>query len=102
MGNKVVQQPKRIGRRQAWSVSLYGHRAVELMRRLQPLMGERRQAKIAELLATWDAVPHKQPRGSGLRTPATCHPDKPNEGNGLCSTCYMRRWRARRREAALA
>jgi len=41
-----------------------------------------------------DAKPKRQ-----SRTPATCHPDKPNFGRGLCSTCYFRERRAPAAEA---
>jgi hypothetical protein len=95
MGNKVTAQPKRTGK-QAWSVSLYGHRAVALMRVLHPYMGQRRSARIAELLAGWDSVPHKNPKGSG-RAAAKCHPDQPVAGAGLCNTCYARQYRLGRR-----
>jgi hypothetical protein len=104
LGNKVVKQPKRVGK-QAWSVSLYGHRAVEWLRVLQPLMGDRRAERIAELLEEWDARAHKAPKGRGS-SPATCHPDKPVMGGGLCGTCYARRyragWRVRATETVIA
>lgn len=28
-------------------------------------------------------------------TRATCHPDKEHKGDGLCNTCWQRRWRER-------
>lgn len=33
------------------------------------------------------------------RSPATCHPDRPLMGHGLCKTCYFREYRRRWREA---
>lgn len=29
-----------------------------------------------------------------MSLPATCHPDRPRRGRGLCGTCYSRAWRA--------
>lgn len=98
LGNKVVKQPKRIGK-QAWSVSLYGHRAVEWLRVLLPHMGQRRSARITGLLADWDSVEHKNPKGAG-RAMAKCHPDRPVSGGGWCDTCYMRQYRRGKRVRA--
>jgi hypothetical protein len=103
LGNKVVQQPKRLGK-QAWSVSLYGHRAVEWMRVLRPHMGQRRGLRIDALIEGWDAVEHKNPKGSG-QAPSDCHPGMPAFGGGLCANCYMRAyrrgWRARGPQASV-
>ena len=35
---------------------------------------------------------------SGLKPTrmAQCHPDRPNEGGGLCKSCYMREFKARK------
>lgn len=33
-----------------------------------------------------------------MRTAATCHPDKPNFGGGLCPRCYGRKWYRENRE----
>lgn len=96
-GNAVTVEkrppdPRHPKAKPAWSTTIYGHRAVEWMRVLQPLMGERRGARIAELLGEWDSVPHKNPKGEGSSR-ATCHPDKPVMGGGLCPTCYAREYR---------
>ena len=79
--------------KQQWRCHLYGLRAAEMMRLLRPLMGERRGERIGGILADWDSWEHKMPKGSGLRTPAKCHPEKPVFGGGLCGTCYMRLYR---------
>ena len=34
-----------------------------------------------------------RPRGARGRLPATCHPDKPMQGHGLCGRCSRRNWR---------
>jgi hypothetical protein len=86
---KRPPDPRHPNAKQAWSTSIYGHRAVEWMRLLHPHMGSRRSARIEELLNDWDSTPHKNPKGSGSAA-ATCHPDKPAAGAGLCQTCYMR------------
>jgi hypothetical protein len=101
---KVSVQPTRPNTKQAWTARIYGHRAAEWMRRLLPHMGERRGVRIRELLTQWDSWEHKMPKGSGLRSPAKCHPDRPAEGGGLCGTCYMRKYRTgwRVREVAVA
>ena len=93
LGTKVRVQPTRPGTKQAWTAQVYGYRAAELMRAFQPHMGERRGHRIAAILAAWDATDHKMPKGSGLRSPAKCHPDKPVAGGGLCHTCYVREYR---------
>jgi hypothetical protein len=97
-GNAVTVErrpvdPRRPNAKQQWSTTIYGHRAVAWMRVLLPHMGSRRSARISELLADWDAVEHKMPKGSGSAA-ATCHPDKPVMGGGLCGTCYARKYRA--------
>lgn len=103
LGTKVRRQPTRPDAKQAWTAQVYGYRAAEWMRVLAPLMGERRRARIAEFLAAWDAMDHKMPKGSGLRSPAKCHPDKPVVGGGLCQNryarAYRRGWRVRERSA---
>lgn len=65
------------------------------MMTLYSLMGERRQAKIREILEHWKA--HRMaPRSSkGNRLPAICHPDKLRTGNLLCRACWMRDYRKR-------
>lgn len=40
-----------------YEVSIHGQRAAEWMMTLYPLMGERRQAKIREILAAWRLAP---------------------------------------------
>lgn len=32
-----------------------------------------------------------------MSRPSDCHPDRPNEGGGLCKRCYQRRWKRQRR-----
>ncbi len=41
---------------------------------------------------------------NGFRTPATCHPDRPLKGRGLCSICYKTAlyWENPKKAAALA
>jgi hypothetical protein len=75
---------------------LHGARAAAWMMTIYPFMGERRQAKIREVLIRWNNAPDMPRAPRGQRWMATCHPDKPRSGNGLCNSCHMRQWRAKR------
>ena len=80
----------------AWEVKVYCAEAINLMRMLLPLMGNRRGGKIREVLAFWEdrllREQHKKDRK------AVCHPErKLYHSSGLCSNCYkVPRNRARR------
>jgi hypothetical protein len=74
-------------------ISVHGIRAIGWMMTLYDLMGERRRAKILEILNHWKAS-RAAPRASrGTRLMAVCHPDRPRAANMLCNTCWMREWR---------
>jgi hypothetical protein len=77
----------------------HGTRAIGLMMSVLPLMGQRRRARILEILSTWKASP-RAPRAPKDLPPfmARCHPDRRVAGNGLCDPCYMRQWRVKRKE----
>lgn len=83
------------GYQTVWSCVPCGSTAISWMMTLFPLMGERRQAKIRELLTRWNKAPDMPRAPRGQRWMATCHPDKPRQGKGLCNSCYMRIWRSK-------
>jgi hypothetical protein len=78
---------------------LYGTRAVSWMMTLYPFLGERRQGRVAGILQRWRASDRAPRAPRGQRFMAFCHPDRVRCGKGLCNTCYMREWRARRKAA---
>lgn len=78
-----------------YSVVVCGTRAISWMMTLYTLMGERRQAKIKEIIEAWKKSPNTPRAPRGQRFMATCHPGQPRKGRGLCGTCYMREWRKR-------
>ena len=49
----LSKRDKALGRKMVYRTAISGHRAVDLMRRILPMMGLRRAAKIRELLANW-------------------------------------------------
>lgn len=76
--------------KQVWGIRIMGARAAGWMMTLYPFMGERRQAKIRELLLRWKSAPGF-PRGrKGERLPAICHPERLRFAKGLCKQCYSR------------
>lgn len=84
----------KLGNRQlVHHVTICGSRAIGWMMTLYTLMGERRQLKIKEILSNWRALSRLPRAPRGQRWMATCHPNKPRTGKGLCRTCYMRKWR---------
>lgn len=52
-----------------YSTELFSNKAAGWMMTLYPLMGERRQKKIEETLATWKAQRSKNPNGMGRKNP---------------------------------
>lgn len=76
-------------------IAVHGTRAISWMMTLYSFMGERRRAKILEIINHWKAS-KRAPRASrGTRLMAVCHPDKPRTANLLCRTCWMREYRKR-------
>lgn len=93
-----------------YKCSVHGAKAIGWMMTLFLFLGERRQAKIAEVIEEWKAS-DRWPRASrGRRFAALCHPDRQRLGKGMCKQCYMRWWRKKtgrdgtyyRNKAALA
>lgn len=97
--NQCVSRPKgKPTYKPVYSMAVFGQRAVSWMMIVFRFMGERRQAKIAEVMAEWRRCPGTPKASRGHRTRATCHPDRPAQAFGKCSTCYMRDWRSARRQ----
>lgn len=86
--------PRKDGYKQVWRVCLNGTRAIMWMMTLLVLFGERRREKITEVIETWKASKAAPRAPRGQRYMAVCHPDRPRQGDLLCNTCWMRRWRA--------
>ena len=83
--------------KRVWGVRVHGAKAIGWMFTLYPFMGERRQAKIREVVAGWRASRRAPRAPRGERFPPTCHPERERSAHGLCHPCYMQRWRAARK-----
>ncbi|KKK94077.1 hypothetical protein LCGC14_2686470 [marine sediment metagenome] len=77
-----------------WRTHIHGVYAIQWMMTLYSLFGKRRRAKIEEIIKVWKENTY---RIVGMRTMATCHPDKPVRGFGMCQHCYDKK---RRRKTA--
>lgn len=72
-----------------WMLS--GHTAAAVMMTIYAFMGQRRRAKIKDVLARWKMRPLKQkPRGTGIVTNCK-HVDRGHYAHGLCRPCYAGR-----------
>jgi hypothetical protein len=87
------------GYKPVYTCIAHGITAVGWMQTVYTFMGERRRAKIREVLAAWKLSTRRPRAGKGERLMATCHPERVRSGRGLCQQCYMREWRAARRNA---
>jgi len=96
LGAKVCG-PYENGHKPTWAFRVHGSRAVGWMLTLFTFMGERRRAKIAEVIARWREAPGHPKASRGQRLPARCHPERNRVSNGHCQQCYMRDYRAQRR-----
>jgi hypothetical protein len=93
---KVFGYPKpdkayiqRTGRKPIWCFSMHGKHAVAWMMTLYTFMGERRRAKIREIIIEWTAHKGRKYTTRGLRVMAKCHPAKLEHARGLCRNCYQ-------------
>jgi len=111
MWGRKVNGPyeRKDGYKTTWRCTVTGKKAVGWMLTLYVFMGERRQAKIRDVIERWKAyVPPKRPNrlpgvphNKGKRAIPTCeHKERRVVGLGVCGTCYMRQWRADRMSAA--
>ncbi len=70
-----------------WETTISGARSVAIMMTLYTLLGKHRRSKVSGIINRWrDRGYTRAP--NGFRAMATCHPDRPVEGYGLCSYCY--------------
>lgn len=76
-------------------LAIHGTKAIGWMMTLYTFMGERRRAKILQILDHWKAAKSAPRSSRGQRLPAVCHPDKLRCGNMLCRACWMREYRKR-------
>ena len=74
-----------------WATQLSGARAIEWMMTLYPLLGKRRRASISEVIGFWKRTKYKAPHG--MRSMATCHPDRVNHAFSLCHPCYNKQYK---------
>ena len=76
---------------------IQGARAVAWMMTLCTLLGKRRREKVIKIIKFWKEYSYSRaPRG--MRTMATCHPDRVVVAFGLCDLCYAKRYRRRKKE----
>lgn len=73
-----------------YGLGVTGHRSIAWMMTLYKFLGNRRQAKIREILEKW-----KTTRIVIRGRMATCHPDRKHCADGLCRMCWMREYRKR-------
>jgi hypothetical protein len=83
-----------------YCTSVKGAPAVELMRLVEPLLGERRRGQIARVLATWRPRPARWSSPRVTCTVVDC--DRAGARKGLCKRHYNRWWKAQRAGRATA
>ena len=69
----------------AFHTYVVGYGAERIMELILPYMGNRRTARINEVLALYRSRPVKLRERNKM---ADCHPDRSNKGGGLCAECY--------------
>ena len=75
-----------------WVAVVCGARAIEWMITLYPFLGIRRREKVASVIKFWWEYAYAHvPKG--VKTMATCHPDRIVHSFGLCNACYQRQHR---------
>lgn len=81
-----------------YSCGIRGAEAIGWMQTLYVFLGERRQAKIREILEQWKKSTYapRAPKGTP-RPAAPCHPERTLSAKGLCKQCYMVQYHRDRR-----
>jgi len=93
----AVNNRHQINHKTCYRWTLCGNAAAGVMMTIFPFMGERRRARIKELLAYWRS---RKPRyENAVHCP---HPDRPSYGRGLCQQCHGKDWYQRNREKVIA
>ena len=75
--------------RNTWTARVYGTQAIQWMMTLLTLLGKRRSEKVIKIIKVWREYAYMR-APKGIRTMATCHPDRIVVGHGLCMDCYNR------------
>lgn len=99
---------QRPGRKPMWCVAVHGAHAIAWMMTLYTFMGQRRSARIRELIQRWTSYKGRRYTTKGMRVMATCHPERRAHALMLCRYCYNKQnverykkdpaWRARQRQ----
>ena len=91
-------QPKgKASYKRTWAFAVSGSNAASWMMTIYSFMGERRRAKIEEVLAIWKSKPGYPKASRGSRLPSICHPSRNRVAYGKCKECYMAEWRINRK-----
>ena len=72
-----------------WITKVNGAYAIQWMMTLFPYLGKRRREMITSVIKFWREYSYAR-MSNGLHAMATCHPDRPLEALGLCSSCYQK------------
>ena len=88
LGGNIYDRKTPPPRKPSWSTHVGGGWAAGWMMTLLPLMGERRQQKIKDVLSAWRGLPGFAKNSCGKIVPASCHPERPSSSLGLCESCY--------------
>ena len=75
-----------------WIAHINGAYAIQWMLTLYSYLGKRRRERIAEAIKFWREYTYSH-GSNGIRTMATCHPDRLLAAHGLCNRCYSMQWR---------
>lgn len=79
---------------ETWQTLIIGHEAAKLMEKLLPYLGRRRGEKVKTLLihqkTLRDLSPNKNP---------VCHPEKKYFSKNMCTSCYMKDYHKRKKNA---
>ena len=97
----VTKAANMMGRRVYHNRNMYyaqvsGACAIEWMMILLPFLGKRRREVIASIIKGWKEYSCLRRALKGIRSMATCHPDKLLVAFGLCRNCYTRQYREKK------
>jgi hypothetical protein len=84
-----VRGPYKYGYKPVYYTEIWAGPAIDWMRKLLPLMGRRRAAKIRSIVARWKKAPGKgHKKGTGARP--RCHPNRRHYAFFMCRSCYRK------------
>lgn len=78
-----------------WTSHINGAYAIQWMMTLYPYLGKRRRERITEAIKFWQGYTYSH-GSNGIRTMATCHPDRLLAAHDLCQPCYMKQYRKKK------